>query len=737
MTRISPAQLAFSSGELDPLLHHRVDYQRFKTGLAACRGFLPLPQGGFTRAPGTLHRGATLDHAAARLVPFIFSQDDACVLEFTPGKMRVWRYGALVMDGSSPYELATPYDANAISRLQWVQSADVLLMVDGVLPMQRLARLALDSWAIAAADLTTGPFRVQNLDTSLTIQASGETGSITLSASGAVFEAGHIGALWMLQPTDYTTIPLWTGNEVVAVGSFRRYGDNVYELMTTGANVGPNIPQHTEGTQAVDGSTSWKHITDGKGVVRITAVASATSATATVLKRVPKSCVDDPSYRWSEGAWSTLRGYPSTLAMVDQRLAAAATPSEPRTVWFSTAGTTLDFAPSSEADGSFAYAVAGGGGQNRIQTLAAGRSGLHIFAAGEEYSARAENRAQVIGPTTAVFGLDSSIGAAPIRPVVPDGNPIFISRDRRRVFMVAYSLEDDANRPLHLSLPAQHLGAAGFAQIVWQDAPQRIAWLRRDSGDLCAMIHDPSEEVLGWAVHPVAGGHVEAMAVTPDETGTRDVLLLVIRREIGGETVRLVEELAQTWGALTGTQPITDAVHFFAAIVHDGAETLDFSLPHLAGAQVYAWTDQGEFGPLDVADDGAVQMPVPVSKACIGLFDQTHLAETLNIPAATAEGSALARRQRLQAGVGIGVHRTAQGRVSAVERDFGQAERELKEQTLIARPSAAALINAWSGMANVQITSGQAGALALRIRPSTGAPLTVTAIVPTIQEAGR
>lgn len=737
MTRTSPQQVAFSSGELDPLLHRRTDYQRYKTGMAICRGFLPLPQGGFTRAPGTLYRGAPLGGAQAVLVPFIFGQDDACVLEFTPGKMRVWRYGALVQSGGSPYELVTPYDAAAIQRLQWVQSADVLLLVDGVLPMQRLARAALDSWSIAAATLTTGPFRVQNLDEGLTLQASAETGSITLTASAAVFDPAHVGALWLLQPTDYTTIPLWTGNEVVTVGSFRRYADHVYELMATGANVGVNPPEHTEGTQAVDGSTSWKHVTDGKGVVRITAVASATSATATVLKRVPKSCVDDPTYRWSEGAWSALRGYPATLAIVDQRLAAASTPSEPRTVWFSTAGTTLDFEPSSEADGSFAYAVAGGGGQNRIQTLAAGRSGLHVFAAGEEYSARSDTRAQVIGPTTAVFGLDSSIGAAPIRPVVPDGNPIFISRDRRRVFMVAYSLDDDANRPLNLSLPAQHLGAAGFAQIVWQDAPQRIGWLRRDSGDLCAMIHDPAEEILGWAPLPVAGGVVETMAVTPDASGARDVLTMIVARQIGGETVRMVEELAQTYGALTGTEPIAAAVHFFAAISHDGAATDTFSLPHLAGQDVHAWTDLGEFGPLTVAGDGAVTLPEAVTRACIGLFDATHLAETLPIIAAAPEGSTLGRRQRLHAGLMVGVHRTAQGEVSIVERSFAQPDRETPRAKIVPRQVAASLTDAFSGVGEVQVVSGHASEQAVRIRPWSGAPLTVTAIVPTIQEAGR
>ena len=56
-------------------------------------------------------------------------------------------------------------------------------------PLQRLSRLALDNWTIAPQTLNRGPFRVQNLDEARTIQASGETGSITLTASAETFRA--------------------------------------------------------------------------------------------------------------------------------------------------------------------------------------------------------------------------------------------------------------------------------------------------------------------------------------------------------------------------------------------------------------------------------------------------------------------------------------------------------------------------------------------------------------------
>jgi hypothetical protein len=115
--RSNPDQLAFSAGEISPLLFGRTDYQRVQAGLRACRGFLPLRQGGVTRAPGTIYRGRTRADSRARLIAFEFAVDDAVVLEFTLNRMRVWRYGELVTAAGEPYMLVTPCHEDVLDRL--------------------------------------------------------------------------------------------------------------------------------------------------------------------------------------------------------------------------------------------------------------------------------------------------------------------------------------------------------------------------------------------------------------------------------------------------------------------------------------------------------------------------------------------------------------------------------------------------------------------------------------------
>jgi hypothetical protein len=737
MTRTAPIQVAFSSGEIDPLLHRRSDYQRYQTGMAICRGFLPLRQGGFTRAPGTVYRGMTRGNAYARLIPFEFARNDALVLELTPGKMRVWRYGEPILAGSDPYEIDHPYDEDALRRLVWVQSADVIYLADGALPIQKLSRFALDNWTIAAAVFNDGPFRVQNFTEALTVTPSAATGSVTLTASSALFVSAHVGSLMSLEPFNITSVPRWTGNTTTAAGERMSYEGRVYEVVS-GTNTGVNPPVHREGDRRAERSgVVWRYLCDEFGIVRITAVASATSATATVIRQLHPDVVGSGTYRWSEGAWSARYGYPATLEIHEQRLVAAATPNEPRTLWFSAIGAFESFRPGVEADDAFAYIIAGGASVNRILWLQRGRRGLHIGALGEEHSTRSDSQSQAIGPTTAVFGLDSAIGSSEVQPIAPNGNPIFVAKDGARVFEIAYSFQDDANRVLELSLPAQHLGAEGFAELAWQSAPQRMLWLRRGNGELAAMLYDPAEEVLGWATVPVAGGSVETVAVSPTPGGEGDRLMLVVERRIGDDDVRMIEETSINSGILTGTEDLASANHLYAASQFaPEAPTDTFSVPHLPGQTVHAWTDRGGFGPLTVAPGGAVILPEPVDRATIGLFDATHMAETLDIATPAPDGSTLGRFGRLDGHTVVGLHQTAGGEVASVELELARPPRVGPRRRLLPEQPAQTRADAVSGLARIPTPTGTAPERRLRFFPEGGAPLTITAVRPVVSEAG-
>lgn len=754
MTRTSPPQVAFSAGEIDPLLHRRFDYQRYQTGLKKCHGFLPLPQGGITRAPGSTYLGAPFLDRKCRLVPFQFAANDAMVLEFTAGVIRFWRYGTLVLkpDLSGPYELASPYLETDLPNLQWVQSADVIYMVDGRNPVQRLARAALNSWTIGDAVFENGPFRVQNLDKALTVQASATSGTVTLTASAALFQSGHVGSLFLLRPTDMTGVQIWTSNTSYAVGALVRVGNKVYrQAGTSTVTCLQDAPIHEEGKQNYGGGIVWEYLADDTGIVEITAVTSATVATATVKRALPPGVKDDPTYRWAEAAWSDIYGYPASIEIFDQRLVLAATPGEPRTIWFSTVGAYLDFLPSVEADGAFAHTIAGIDSQNAITGLRRGRTGLHIFAMSEELSSRSDSRAQVIGPTNAVFSQDGSSGARPGRPISPGGDPMIISRDGRRLVLIRYDIQAEGNREANLSRASQHLGDQGFARVVWQQTPEPRAWILRDSGDLAHMIYDADEEVLGWGTHSLAHaatlGVIEDIIATQNEDGTEDQIWIVASYRPAsagfGEVDRSIERLDFTH-------------HLCRALVLPAEDppsgTASVALPWLAGRDVLVEGVPYEAGrppfypPLPPVryttraanGTGLVTFAQDMASAVVGLFDDSHEAETLDIVAAAPDGNTTGRLKRLGPTLGIGLHDTEGGTVQAVESHGPR-------QSAPARPAQAILppalgedrVDPWSGVTTVDCPTGHALGLSLRFRPEGNAKMTITGVFPTVSEGGR
>lgn len=739
MTRTSPPQVAFNAGEIDRLLHARFDYQRFQTGMDTCRGYLPLPQGGFTRAPGTTYLGEP-KAAACVLVPFQFASDDAVVLEFTPGFMRVWRYGQPVLkaDLTGPYELATPFGVNDLPSLRWVQSADVIYLVDGRNPPQRLARFALNSWTISAQILETGPFRVQNLDETKRISVSAFTGTITITADFPLFSASHVGSAMLLSPED-VTVPILTTNSPVPAGSLRRVGKNIYRMVSPAEiDSKEGIPTHTEGVQDYGHNTLWEFVCDDVGIVRITAVSSPTSATAVVVRTLNPSLVSSPSYRWSEGAYSAIYGYPSSIELYDQRLVFAATPAEPRTLWFSTVGSFSDFLPSIEPDGAFAYSIAGTGSQNRITGLRQGRNGLHIFALSEEYSTRSETRAAVIGPTTARFVLDGSTGAKPGQIIAPDGNPVFISRDGRKVYQIIYDLQSDGNQGVNLIRASQHIGAVGLKKIVWQQTPEPRAWVLRETGDLGVMIFDAAEEILGWSTHSVRGTIID-LCVTQNEQGTEDEVFLVVQRSIAG-------------GATTTSLEMLDFRHHlmmasYVDLRDSGAATIaSLSVPWLAQAEVLLESVAAPDSVLPdyleeartVPPDGILTLSSASRYAVAGLFANDHKAVSLDIQAAARDGNSIGRNKRLHPSMPIMLHETRGGKVRVIEGhgprmpSVYSAPADLLDPG-VGRDSAPA----YSGLVEIALPTGQAKKIQIEFSPSGNKPMTVLGMFPTIQEAGR
>lgn len=175
---------SFTGGELAPELFGRPDLRAWANGASRLRNVFIQPTGGVTRRAGLRHV-ATLP-GAARLVPFEFNTEQTYLLVFTDSLMQVFAGDAEIA------RVAGPWTADMLPQLGWTQSADTLLLCHPEMVPQRITRTGATAWTVATWAFTSFPwFRFATPD--VTMQASAATGTITLTASDAVFTAAHAG----------------------------------------------------------------------------------------------------------------------------------------------------------------------------------------------------------------------------------------------------------------------------------------------------------------------------------------------------------------------------------------------------------------------------------------------------------------------------------------------------------------------------------------------------------------
>jgi len=180
MVALYPLQDTFVRGELSPRLHARASLDLYRAGLSTCENFLTLPHGGLRKRGGGYYVGELGPSAFGpgvegliRLIPFIFSADQAYCMEFGELYLRLYAYGARV----GTIELTTPWPEDDLDGIQFVQSADEMWLVHPDYPPQKLIREAALTWTLEEFEFNDGPYKDINLTATTLTPAS--TGSLT------------------------------------------------------------------------------------------------------------------------------------------------------------------------------------------------------------------------------------------------------------------------------------------------------------------------------------------------------------------------------------------------------------------------------------------------------------------------------------------------------------------------------------------------------------------------------
>lgn len=522
------------------------------------------------------------------------------------------------------YTLYSPYTAAEAAELGFDQSADVLFLVHGDHVPRTLSRSGASQWFFTDLEIVDGPYNETNTTSAHTLQPSGTTGSVTITAAGS----GNTPFL----STD--------------VGKWIRI-------------------QH---------SSTW-------GAAQITAYTSSTVVTASVHSFFPFGATTAQS-NWRLGQWSTAQGWPQKIAFHEQRLVFARSDTFPDRLWLSESqgwsNTRVFMSPTNTSgqvvDTNGINAPIASSQSNAIEWMSSGNV-LAIGTKGSEWVLKAGDISQALTPSNHRVVTATTAGSKPgVLPVRVDGQVLFAQATGYKVQQFQFSFEQDAYLAHDVTIFADHITRPGIIQSAYCSEPFNVAWWLLSDGALAALTYVADQDVGGWSRHTIAGSVggedgavVESIAAIPSEDDDFTELWMAVKRQGPAGTWngymnytdeqypehRYIEVLSKPFF----DQEQHEARYLDSYVYTESITAFDTvsGLDHLEGEYVRILND-GAVEPLQIVVDGAVTLQRSGNKVVVGLPIYSIL-RNLSYDTDTHLGTSMGQKKRITE-VDLLVHET-------------------------------------------------------------------------------
>lgn len=459
------------------------------------------------------------------------------------------------------YEIPSPWAAADVYGLKFVQSADVMWFVHPDYPVYKLSRLSGTNWTLEEVTFDY-PALLEPNATSTTITSSATTGSVTLTSSSDIFDANQIGGYFEINhPRSDNVLGTLDGTDSSApyepptpAGTNTLSGRGTIIFTTTGNWYDGSGAYDVAVWRSDDGGTTWSKFreynldnrnvdatweesdssaiyavtsaTNGsgsigkfklsvgeyytKGLVKITAVAGGTSATATVIETLGDTVA---TATWTEGAWSAFRGYPKACAIWESRLIFAGTLSNPNTLWLSRIDDFENFEEGTLDDDAMRITI-GSGLVDEIVWLVP-QSPLVIGTSGSEWVLEAQSDNKPVTPSEFSLKRKTTYGSKDLQATLVNSAVLLVMRQGRKIREFTYRFDVDDYVAPDLSILAEHITDGGIVTSAYQQQPDNVLHLIRADGTLIPMTYERDQEVTAFARWTIDGGdgNFESIAV--------------------------------------------------------------------------------------------------------------------------------------------------------------------------------------------------------------------------------
>lgn len=414
------------------------------------------------------------------------------------------------------FTLTTPYLAEDLFLLKFVQSADTMTITHIDYAPRDLTRTGHAAWT-----LTIIPFgSTQGLPTAL---------STTPSAAGTTNYAYIVTAVST------------TGDE--SLGTAKVLATGAVDIATVAGYI--QINWSAPGTP----DTSYYNIYKASPIraggtipsgVNFGWIGDSTSLNFTDTNILPDFVVTPPlnSNPFDGG------NNPATVAYFQQRKVFAASLTQPETLWMSQPGSFRNFDVTNPvADDNGITATLISNQVNDIKHMIAMPGGLICLTGGGAWQVSGGGDNAPITPRSITATPQAYNGCSDVPPIVINYDILYNQARGAVVRDLAYSFYTNIYTGTDISVLANHL-LIGRVVTSWAYAedPFKVIWATTNDGDLLSLTYLKEQEVYGWA-HSDTAGLFKCVASIPE--GTLSAVYAVVERTIQGQTVKYIERMPE------------------------------------------------------------------------------------------------------------------------------------------------------------------------------------------------
>jgi len=409
------------------------------------------------------------------------------------------------------YEIDTPYLADDLADLKFVQKDDVLTITHVDYAPRNLTRTGHTAWTLSTIQIgaTIGPPTLTTASatgggsasfsyvvTATNVDGQESTASARIDLTNVVDISATAGSITLS----------WTAVTAAAFYSIYKAGPVISAAIPSGSAFG--FAGSVDGTSFADGNVLQDFT-------------------------ITPPVADNPF----DGA-----NNPGAVAYFQQRRVYAASSANPQTFWMSKPGAFDNFDASNPIrDDDSINATLFSNQVNNIKYMVAMPGGLVVLTGGGAWQISGGGQGEPITPATIQATPQAYNGISGVPPILINYDILYVQAQGAVVRDLSYNFFVNIYTGADISVLSSHL-LIGYQITEWAycENPHKIIWCVRNDGRLLSLTFLKEQEVTGWAQHDTQGLFKSVASIKENDS---DVPYFVVKRYINGQWVQYVERM--------------------------------------------------------------------------------------------------------------------------------------------------------------------------------------------------